>query len=203
MPVKDPRVDAYIARSKPFARPILRRLRAVIHAGCPQVQETLKWGFPHFVHHGILCSMASFKAHCAFGFWKEKLLRKTHPELRTPAAHEAMGQFGRITRLADLPDDATLRGYVRAAAALNASGVKSPARRRVPRPPLAVPADLRAALRGNPKAAATFAGFSPTHRRDYVEWISEAKRDATRARRLTTAVRWMAEGKPRNWKYAR
>jgi uncharacterized protein YdeI (YjbR/CyaY-like superfamily) len=200
---KDPRIDAYIARSGPFARPILKHLRKVVHAGCPEVQETLKWGFPHFMHQGILCSMASFKAHCAFGFWKAGRLAGTPAGL--PAADaKAMGQFGRITALSDLPSQRTLLRYVKAVAALNARGVKAP---RPARPaakrPLAVPEYFTAALRKNRKAAAGFAGFSPSNRRDYVEWVAEAKGEETRRRRLQAAVEWLAEGKTRNWKYIR
>src|SRR5262245_8032686 len=203
MPAKDPRVDQYIDRAAPFARPILKRLRKVIHAACPEVEETLKWGFPHFMHHGILCSMAAFKAHCAFGFWQEKLLAAKHPAFRDPS-REAMGQFGRLESLDDLPADRTLVGYVRAAAEFNASGVRRPAaRRRGPARPIVVPPDFREALRRNPRAAATFEGFSPTQRREDVDWVGEAKRDATRRPRLDTSIRWLAEGKTHNWKYAR
>ena len=200
---KDPRIDAYIAKSAPFARPILKHLRQVVHAGCPQVEETLKWGFPHFLHGGILCSMASFKAHCAFGFWKPARLAAAG--VRLPAATEkAMGQFGRLTTLADLPSEAALRRLVKAMAALNAAGVKAPAKPRpAARRAVAVPADLLAALRKNRRALATFEGLSPSDRRDYVEWVTEAKREETRRRRLATAVEWLAEGKVLNWKYVR
>jgi uncharacterized protein YdeI (YjbR/CyaY-like superfamily) len=197
---QDPRVDAYIAKSAPFARPVLTHLRNVVHAGCPEVEETFKWSFPHFVHHGILCSMASFKGHCAFGFWKGSLLG-----IGTDAkGEEAMGQFGRITSLADLPSEKRLIGLVKKAAALNEQGVRkpAPAKPRVTRA-LKVPADLAAALRKSTKAQETFDAFSPSNKRDYVEWIAEARGAATRARRLATAIEWMAEGKVRNWKYVR
>jgi uncharacterized protein YdeI (YjbR/CyaY-like superfamily) len=198
MPVKDPRVDAYIARSAPFARPILAHLRAVVHAAVPEVEETIKWGFPHFQHEGMLCSFASFRAHCAFGFWKARLL------LGDAASGGAMGQFGRITALSDLPSRPALVKLVRKAAALNEAGVKvTRTPRRAARPEARVPADVAAALRGNARAKATFEAFSPSRRREYVEWIVEAKGADTRARRLATAVAWMAEGKSRNWKYER
>jgi uncharacterized protein YdeI (YjbR/CyaY-like superfamily) len=184
-----------------FARPILKRIRKAVHAGCPDVEETLKWSFPHFMHRGILCSMASFKGHCAFGFWKHDLVvgKRGAPE------KEAMGQFGRLTKASDLPSDTALVRLVRAAAALNEQGVKSPARAKKPAAarPLRVPAYLLTALGKNKQALATFKGLSPSHKREYVEWIAEAKTDETRRRRLETAVAWMAEGKARNWKYAR
>ncbi len=195
---QDPRVDAYVARAEPFARPILLHLRAVVHAAVPDVEETIKWGFPHFQHRGMLCSMAAFQGHCAFGFWKGKLL------LGDGASEGAMGQFGRIGSVKDLPSRPALVRLVKRAAALNDEGVKAP---RTPRgrkrPEVKVPQDLAAALARNAKARATFEGLSPSKRRDYVEWIVEAKGAETRARRLAQAVAWMAEGKSRNWKYER
>jgi uncharacterized protein YdeI (YjbR/CyaY-like superfamily) len=192
---KDPLVDAYIAKSAGFAKPILRHLREIVHKGCPEVEETMKWSFPHFMYKGMLCSMASFKNHCAFGFWKGKLI--------VPGKSDAMGQFGRITSLSDLPKDSVLLGYVREAARLNETGEKLPRKSREPRKALPTPSDLVAALKENAKARRTFEGFSPSNRREYVEWITEAKTDETRKRRLDTTVEWMAEGKRRNWKYMR
>lgn len=198
MPKTDRRIDAYIAKSAPFARPILERLRAVVHAACPDVEETLKWGMPAFDYRGPLCSMAAFKQHATFGFWKGALI--VDPETRKP--DEAMGDLGRITTLADLPSKRVLTAWIRRAMKLNEQGVKAPPRKAAaPRKPLPVPADLRAALAGNRRAAATFAAFPPGHRREYVEWIVEAKREETREARLEQAIAWMAEGKARNWKY--
>ena len=191
---RDPRVDAYIAKSAEFARPILTRLREIVHSACPEVQETMKWSSPHFDYQGPMCGMAAFKEHCAFGFWKGSLIVEN-------ASDEAMGQLGRITRIGDLPPKKTLTAWVRKAMKLNEEGVKAP---RDPKPKKAeakVPEDLRKALTRNARARAAFEGLSPSHRREYVEWIEEAKRAETRARRLTTAVEWMAEGKSRNWKY--
>jgi uncharacterized protein YdeI (YjbR/CyaY-like superfamily) len=198
MAARDPRVDAYIDRSAEFARPILAHLREVVHAACPDVEETMKWNFPHFQYKGLLCSMAAFKEHCAFGFWKGALVLGDGGQ-----ADAAMGQFGRITELADLPSKKVLVGYIKRAMQLNESGVKSPTRSKpkAPRPEPAVPDDLAAALQANRAARAAFDEFSPSHRREYIEWITEAKTPATRSRRLETAIEWMAEGKPRNWKY--
>lgn len=194
---RDPRVDAYIATSADFAQPILTHLRELVHATCPDVEETMKWSFPHFMYRGMLCSMASFKGHCALNFWKGALV------LDGAGSCEAMGQFGRIGSLADLPAETVLAGYVQKAMALNERGVKSPVRAsvRVARPERPVPPALAAALAKNAKARATFAGFPPSQRREYVDWISDAKTDATRERRVATAVEWLAEGKTRNWKY--
>lgn len=198
MPRTDPRVDAYLARAADFARPILRHLRAVVHAACPDAEETIKWGFPHFLHRGMLCGMAAFKSHCAFGFWLEETLRGAG----TGKEDEAMGQFGCLRSVADLPSDATLRKLIRRAMELNERGVKrTVARPKKPRPEPPVPADLAAGLKKDAAARRTFEGFSPSHRREYLEWIAEAKRPETRARRLATTLEWLAAGKARNWKY--
>lgn len=197
MPAIDPRVDAYIDKSAEFARPILRHLRALVHEACPDVQETIKWSFAAFEYHGLLCSMAAFKAHATFGFWKEKLL------LGDSANAEAMGSFGRLTTIADLPDRATLIALIHKAMQLNVDGVKPPGRGadRKPRPELETPPDLAELLASKPGAKERFAAFPPSHRREYIEWIAEARRDETRRRRLAQAVEWIAEGKSRNWKY--
>ena len=191
---KDPRVDAYIDKAAPFAKPILRFLRTAVHNGCPDLEETIKWGMPHFDFKGPICGMAAFKEHCAFGFWKRALIFGN-----TNQEEEGMGQFGRITSLKDLPDEKTLIGHVRKAADLNEKGIK--VRDRKKRKPLPVPAYLTAALKKNTKARTTFENFSPSHRRDYIEWLTEAKREETRKQRLQIALDWMAQGKPRNWKY--
>jgi uncharacterized protein YdeI (YjbR/CyaY-like superfamily) len=194
MAKKDPRIDAYIAKSAKFAHPILKHLRALVHAGCPDVVETVKWGMPHFDYKGVLCGMAAFKEHCAFGFWNRAL--------KIPGKGGAMGQFGCIKSLSDLPGDKVIVGYVREAARLNETGEKvGPIRRKLM--PLPVPPELRAALKENPAALAKFESFSPSHRREYNEWIGEAKTDETRRNRTETAIGWIAEGKTRNWKYMR
>jgi uncharacterized protein YdeI (YjbR/CyaY-like superfamily) len=196
MSTRDPRVDAYIARSADFARPVLNHIRKLVHAACPEAVETIKWNFPHFDYQGMLCGMAAFKEHCSLGFWKGALIFGDRKE-----QDEAMGQFGRITSLADLPADGVLLGYLRKAAQLNEAGIKLPPRKPRPKQRIIVPADLRAALKKNKRALANFENFSSSHRREYVEWISEAKRAETRRQRLRATVEWLAEGKPRNWKY--
>jgi uncharacterized protein YdeI (YjbR/CyaY-like superfamily) len=193
MAKRDPRINAYIAKSPDFAKPILNHLRELVHKGCLDVEETMKWSTPHFDYHGgPLAGMASFKAHCAFGFWKGSLI--------VPGSSDAMGQFGRITSLSDLPSDKVLIGYVRKAAELNEAGVKAPRPVKAAKKEIRMPPDFSAALKRNAKARATYEAFSPS-RREYLEWITEAKGEDTRKKRLDTAVEWMAEGKPRNWKY--
>ncbi len=193
---RDPRVDAYIEGSAEFARPILTHIRDIVHAACPDVVETIKWSFPVFTHHGMLCNMASFKQHCTFGFWKAALV------LGEAASDEsAMGQFGRITSVKDLPSKKVLTGYIRKAAKLNEDGVTVPRKRKSQPRVLATPTDLAAALKKNRTARATFDGFSQSHRNEYIEWIEEAKTEPTRKKRLATTLEWLAEGRGRNWKY--
>jgi uncharacterized protein YdeI (YjbR/CyaY-like superfamily) len=196
MAARDPRIDAYIGKSADFARPILTHIRDVVHAACPDVQETMKWSFPHFDYKGMMCSMAAFKGHCALNFWKAELVV-------TKAVAGGMGQFGRITSVRDLPSKRVLTGYVKKAMELNDAGVKPTrlVKRRAAKSGAPVPDDLAAALKKDKKARTTFEGFAPSHRREYIEWITGAKRAETRAKRVATAVAWMAEGKRHNWKY--
>jgi uncharacterized protein YdeI (YjbR/CyaY-like superfamily) len=195
MGTRDSRVDAYIAGAATFAQPILTHLRALVHAACPSVTETIKWGFPHFEYKGVLCSMAAFKSHCAFGFWHRDMRE------RPTSDQPAMGQFGRITALRDLPKDAALDALIRKAAALNAAGIKPAKVAAPPKPPPDVPADLAAALRKNAEARTRFAAMSVSHQREYIEWLQDAKREETRGKRLATAIDWIAQGKSKEWKY--
>lgn len=194
---RDPRIDDYIARQAEFARPILTQIRETLHAACPEVEEAIKWSMPAFLYKGKpLANMAAFKAHATFGFWRG---REVVGE--TGAEREAMGQFGRLESLDDLPPDDVFADLVRKAAALTDSGEKPKRAKPAAKPELAPPDDLKAALAAKPRAAATFDGFPPSARRDYVEWVVEAKRPETRAKRIATAVEWLAEGKRRHWKY--
>jgi uncharacterized protein YdeI (YjbR/CyaY-like superfamily) len=193
---RSPAIAAYIENAPDFAKPILKHLRKVVHAGCPNVEETLKWRFPHFMYKGMFCGMAAFKEHCTFGFWKGDLIVKNGDD-------EGMGQFGKIRSLSDLPDEKTLLKYVREAVRLNDEGVKAPRQiKSKVKKPLVIPEYLAAALKRNGKARETFENFSYSHKKEYVEWVTEAKQEETRKRRLETALEWMSEGKTRNWKYA-
>jgi hypothetical protein len=195
--MKNPTVDAYIANSAGFARPILKRLRALMHKACPTVEETIKWGVPHFEYQGVIAGMAAFKQHAAFGFWKRRLMKD-------PAGFFSTGESGmggrKIRSVDELPSDAVLLGYMREAVALNEQGATVPRSTRK-KPPVRVPPYLAAALKKNSKARRAFENFSASQRREYVEWLTDAKQEATRERRLGTAIGWMAEGKARNWKY--
>ena len=192
----DPRVDAYIERQAEFAKPILNTLRQRVHAACPSCEETLKWSMPTFMYKGsILAGMAAFKAHATFGFWQRDGVMDDKSR-----QNEAMGSFGRITSLGDLPDEASFGGMVAKAMALIDSGAKAP-RAVTTKPVPEMPADMNEALEGNAAARAAFDGFPPSGRREYIEWVVEAKRPETRAKRLAQAVEWMAEGKRRHWKY--
>ena len=196
-----PKVDAYIAKSAPFARPVLAYIRQMVHEACPDGEETLKWRFPHFMYKGILCSMAAFKEHCAFGFWHQGMREAL---ARAKKSAGAMGQLGRITSVDDLPKPAAFKRLIKQAMKLNESGVKTatPVKKKKAAP-LKAPPDLAAALKKNKKARDAFEAFSPSHRKEYIEWITDAKREETRQRRLETTLQWLAEGKPRNWKYER
>ena len=198
MASRDPRIDAYIARAAPFAQQILRHVRKLVHAGCPEVQETMKWSMPHFGYHGIMLGMAAFKEHCSIAFWKGELILG-----KRAGSDGGMGHFGKITSLRDLPSDKRFIEYVRKAATLNKQDIKKPTdlKPKSVRPELTVPEHFRAALGKNKKAAATFEGFSYTNKKEYVDWLTEAKREQARSQRLQTAIAWLAEGKVRNWKY--
>lgn len=201
MPAYDPRVDAYIEKCQPFAKPILEHLRETVHKVCPNVEETIKWGVPHFEYHGILCSMAGFKEHCVFVLWKASLL-KDEKNLLQRIGKTEMTQFKKMTSLKDLPPDRTLKAYIEEAMYLNEQQLKAPSKpKQKILKEVVVPDDLSAALKKNKAAGSTFANFSPSHQREYIEWINEAKTEATRNKRLTTTIEWLMEGKARNWKY--
>lgn len=193
---RNERVDAYIARQAEFARPILERCRDLVHETCPAAIETIKWGAPAFEHHGLLCSMAAFKRHAAFGFWKHDLVIGSDAPSR-----QAMGSFGRLTSVDQLPSKRAFSAWMKKAMKLNEDGVAAPREKSSKKKPVRVPAELTAALSRNAKAAAMFEAFPPGCRREYSEWIAEAKKDETRARRVATTIQWLSEGKKRNWKY--
>ena len=197
MPTVDPRIDAYIEKSADFAKPVLTHIRKLVHTACPEIQETLKWSMPSFEYKGILCFFASFKEHCSFGFWKQALMETdAFPKNKT-----AMGSFGRITSVKDLPSDKVMIGLIHQAIELNEKGIKIPKKAAVKKEDIVVPKDLTAALSKNKSAKATFDKFSPSHKREYVGWIEEAKTEATRNKRLATTIEWLSEGKSKNWKY--
>ena len=205
---KDPRIDAYIAKSADFAKPILTHIRKLIHDTCPKVEEAMKWSFPHFMYKStadgksrVLCSMASFKEHCAFGFW---YMGGWVMSDESKPSSEGMGQYGKIKSLKDLPKDKELVKQIKAAVKLHDSGIKpAPRPRPTEKKELSVPDYFTAALKKNKKALATFNRFNYSNKKEYVEWVTEAKTEETRKNRLVTAVEWMSEGKVRNWKYAK
>lgn len=191
-------VDAYIAKSAPFAQPILVKIRARVHKACPEVVEAMKWSMPSFMYKGkILCGMAAFKQHASFGFWRREVAGGS-----ADREHDAMGQFGKLTDVRQLPAKTEFTKMVKAAMVLiDTHAPTTSATRKHPRPTLDMPADFQAALGKHKAAQKTFDAFSPSHRREYIAWIVEAKREETRAKRIAQAVEWLAEGKSRNWKY--
>jgi hypothetical protein len=197
MATLDPRVDEYIANAAEFAQPILTHIREAVHAACPDVVETIKWGMPHFDYKGIMCGMAAFKAHASLGLWKASLIL---PE--GTVIEEGMGTFGKITSIKDLPNKKSLSGYIKKAMKLNEEGIKVPARAKPTAPkPVIVPDYFDAALRKNAAARKHFTAFPPSAQREYIEWCEDAKTEATRLKRLAQGIEWIAEGKRRNWKY--
>jgi uncharacterized protein YdeI (YjbR/CyaY-like superfamily) len=196
----DKRIDAYIAKSEDFAKPILSHLRELVHEACPYVEETIKWGFPHFEYKGLLCSMAAFKHHCAFGFWKAALMKDAENLKENNAT--AMGHSGKIKSLADLPSDKIIRSRIKEAMLLNENDIKLPVRKNTDKKPeIVVPDSLKKELVKYKKASATFNNLSPSHKNEYIEWINEAKTEETRNKRILTTIEWLTEGKRRNWKY--
>ena len=201
MGTKDKKVDAYIVKSQDFARPVLNHLRELVHKGCPDVTEKMKWSFPNFEYHGILCNMAGFKQHCTFGFWKASLL-KGGEKYFNPDGKTAMGQLGKITSLKSLPPDKVLLDFIKQAAKLNEKGIKvAPKKKPTAKKEFVIPGYFTAALNKNKKAKKIFEDFSYSHKKEYIEWITEAKTEATRNKRITQSIVWLAEGKSRNWKY--
>jgi uncharacterized protein YdeI (YjbR/CyaY-like superfamily) len=200
MAKKDPRIDAYISKAQPFAQPVLKHLRKLVHATCPEVEETIKWSFACFDYKGIFCSMASFKQHCTFGFWKTALLKD--PKGILDSKNEAMGSLGRITGMQDLPTDKIIIDFIKQAMKLNEEGVKLPPRKKITdSKPLPVPPYLKTALGKNKKAKEHFENFPPGQKKEYILWLTEAKTEETRDKRMKQAVKWISEGKIRNWKY--
>lgn len=201
---KDARIDAYISKAADFAKPILTHLREMIHSVCPDVEETWKWSFPHFMYKGeVLCSMAAFKQHAVFGFWKASLMDDVDNVL-TITDRESMGHMGRLTSVKDLPKDAVLKKYIKAAMKLNDAGVKKPGPKKVTEKEklaLETPDYFARALKKSKVAERVFNEFSYSNKKEYIEWLEEAKTDATREKRLAQAIEWIAEGKSRHWKY--
>jgi len=207
MAKKDKRIDAYIEKSADFAKPILKHLRKLVHQGCPGVTETVKWGMPSFEYKGPFCSMASFKQHAVFGFWKYKLIKdpKNYLEILKRMEAASMGNMGRITSLKDLPPDSVILGFIKQAVKLNDDGIKmektikNPATAKNTKPDV----DFEAALKKNKKAWNVWEEWTPGKKKEYVDWMKEAKTEETKLKRIKTAVEWISEGKIRNWKYVK
>ena len=203
MPSMDKRIDEYINKSQPFAQPVLKKLRKLIHKAIPEVNETIKWGMPFFEYKGPVCNFAAFKQHATFGFWKYRLMDDPAGKLKeiSNQGGEAMGNLGRIKGVEDLPSDKVIIGFLKQAKDLNQKGIKLPPKKKILQKELKVPDDLITALKKNKAAGKVFNQFPPSHKKEYVEWITEAKTETTRLKRLKTAIEWMEEGKSRNWKY--
>lgn len=202
MPTINPLIDEYISKAEEFAKPVLLHLRKLIHSACPDVEEKIKWGFPNFEYkQQILCSMAAFKNHCAFTFWKAALMEDSN-KIFVISGNTSMGHFGKITSLKDLPSDAIIKSYIKEAMALNDAGIKLPKTKKVvAETTLTIPEYFQKRLNKNKTAKATFEKMPPSHKKEYLEWITEAKTETTREKRISTTLEWLAEGKSRNWRY--
>ncbi len=195
---RHPGFDAYIAKSAPFARPILETLRERVHEASPEIGEEMKWSAPAFVYRGkILANMAAFKEHASFGFWQHALV------MGEDAERDGMGSFGKMTAVKDVPSKKVLLPLIKRAMQLIDEGVKTPGVRKTadPKPPPAPSGGFAAALKKNAQARKHFEAFSPSAKREYVDWIDEAKREETREKRIAQAIEWLSEGKARHWKY--
>jgi uncharacterized protein YdeI (YjbR/CyaY-like superfamily) len=190
--------DAYIANAPEYAKPILEKIRETVNGVSPEIEEELKWGHPSFTYKGILCGMAAFKEYCAFHFWKGGLILEDKKQ-----GEQMWAQLGKLRSIKDLPPKKVIQGYVKKAMELNDLGTQAPKRPTKPKKPLAMPDSFMAAIRKNKQALVTYEKFAPSHQREYIEWITDAKTDETRDRRIEQAVEWMSQGKPRNWKYMR
>jgi len=198
----NPKVDAYILKAQPFAQPILNHLRKLVHQVCPEVEETIKWSFTAFDYKGPFCTMAAFKQHCAFGFWKAALMKDADKLKR--AQSNSMGHLDRLTSLKDLPSDKQMISYLKEAMKINEAGLKlAPRKKATDAKPLAVPPYFKTALSKNKKTAEHFANFAPGQKKEYILWLTEAKTEETRNKRMEQAIEWISEGKIRNWKYLR
>ena len=194
-----PNTDSYIESAPEFARPILTKIRELFHQAAPEIVESIKWGAPCFEHDGLVAGMAAFKKHVRLSFFKGGLVGDPK-KIFDQTNCNSMGSI-KLCSMEDFPPNKVLLAYIRRAIKVNVDGKKQPRKKKTPRPPAKVPPDLQAALKKNAKARKTFEAFSPSHRREYIDWITEAKREETRKRRLVQAIEWLSEGKPRNWKY--
>ncbi len=195
------RVDAYIAKSPDYAKPILVHIREFVHRAAPELTEIIKWGFPFFDYKGPVCQMAAFKRHCAFGFWREKMLQDPKGFLKCDGEESSAGSFGPILSINDLPPEDVLIDFIHQAIAINEKGVKVEKKPAAPKPEITMPAEFESALNSSPIVREQYERFSPSGKREYLEWFADAKTDVTREKRMQQALEWIAEGKTRNWKY--
>ena len=195
------KVDAYVNKAAGFAQPILQHLRSIVLDTCPEAEEDIKWGTPHYSYKGDhLCMMAGFKNHCSFSLYKAEFM-KDEKISESVKAGKKFGYMDKLTSLSDLPAKKILVALIREAMALNAQGVKK-VKPATDKPKLlAVPDYFENALQGNPKAKDVFYTKSDAFRKDYLVWITGAKTEDTRQSRIDQSLEWIAEGKKRFWQY--
>ena len=195
----DPRIDAYIEQAQPFAKPILKHLRKLVHKASPDITETIKWGAPFFEYKGLIGGMAAFKQHCAFNFMKRQLMKDV--DIFDSNNRDAKGHLGKITSLEDLPDDNVMLGYLKEAIQVNEDEKKVDKKATAVKQEMLIPGEIKAALQQNKAASDFFTSLPPSHKKEYIVWITEAKTEATRTKRLTTMLEWLQEGKRRDWEH--
>jgi len=203
MPTFNPAVDKYIANAEDFTKPILEHLRKIIHDTCPQVEEVIKWGIPHFDYKGdMMCILAAYKKHCSFSLYKAALM-KDPKIVESVAAGQKMGYMDKVKALTDLPAIKVLVAYIKEAMALNENGIKKAKPKPEAPKVIEMPDYLSEALKANPKAKEVFESKSPSFRKEYIVWITDAKTEATRQKRIEQSLEWIAEGKGRFWQYSK
>ncbi|WP_294671651.1 YdeI family protein [uncultured Fluviicola sp.] len=204
MKARNEQITQYISKSADFAKPILHELREIVHDFCPDTEEAMKWSMPFFMYRGkILCSFASFKNHCSFGFWLHSEMSDPHGIFKR-SLEGGMGSLGKITSLEDLPETEHLGAYILEAMALIEQGtIPRELNPKFKKPVGEIPEELTALLDVNPKAKAAFESFPPSYQREYINWITEAKREETKQRRLQQTIENLQEGKSKDWKYMR
>lgn len=196
-----PQVDNFILKAQPFAHPILNHIRALVHHTCPEAEEKIKWGMPFFDYKGeMMCHMAAFKHHCAIGFWKASLM-KDKALMQHASSESSMGHIGKITCLDDLPSDKKIIAWIKEAMKLNEDGIKVNKVKSTKDEAIEAPAYFLKELKQNKEALKTFNAFTYSCKKEYIVWITDAKTETTREKRMSQAIEWMAEGKKRMWKY--
>lgn len=192
------KVDEYIFKMADFAKPILTHLRQIIFETCPDVEEDIKWGIPHYGYKGDhLVMMAGFKQHCSFSLYKAELMKDKMIQ-ESVKAGKKFGYMDKVKDLSELPNKKVLTAYIKEAMELNSSGISKP---KVVKEKVEVvaPKEFIEALEQDKIAFSVYESKSPSFRKNYIIWIADVKTDETRQKRITQSLEWIREGKDRFW----